>query len=370
MKIIIDAQHLRAALARSITEKSQGMPVLEHVLIRAGDEVEILSTDTQMALTVRVEADIREDGAVCGHAAMLRAALNGLKGAVELVSTIDTSGLAGVSSLVLRAGRRRFRVPSLPADDFPTPEHLAAEPLEADLEGLLAALQAVTYAAAKNDARYYLNGVYIGDGAVVATDGHRLAVFPVCTGLGEGEGLIVPAHAIKPVSNLLAEGARLSLLKRDGAVVGLQATTDGTQLSVHLIEGRYPDWQRVATPIEKATWRAELNPTETKGVLARLMPFAETVAAGGGGSANGLEVLRDDAGLKFIARADDECFDYVACAPEGEPAPLCLDGRYLRDVINIAGSKPVTWHGAGDNHVQAFTIDGRTDTHYIMPMRR
>src|SRR5690606_34970328 len=82
---------------------------------------------------------------------------------------------------VLRAGRSRFTLLTMPVADFPA---LQAPPWEQSLtlkQGDLKVLfEQVHFCMAQQDVRYYLNGMLLelGSGKLraVSTDGHRMAV--------------------------------------------------------------------------------------------------------------------------------------------------------------------------------------------------
>ena len=108
------------------------------------------------------------------------------------------------------------------------------------------AFAAALKCAAKNDVRYYLNGVYLDfpKGRIVATNGHIMFV-------GQIETATLPPVI---VPRELVEGALRSLTKRaretfdiaisiDGDAITL--TTAGNSFSGNRIDGRFPEYERV-----------------------------------------------------------------------------------------------------------------------------
>ena len=99
----------------------------------------------------------------------------------SLPETTKVSLDAQESKRVLRAGKSRFNLQTLPAEDFPKLEEGTGEAttLRVAQKVLKGMLQLVQYAMAQQDIRYYLNGLLIlvdkEKLTLVATDGHRAA---------------------------------------------------------------------------------------------------------------------------------------------------------------------------------------------------
>lgn len=113
-----------------------------------------------------------------------------------------------------------------------------------------AQLRAALIFAAEKDVRYYLNGICLevgecGDARLVATDGHRLAVLAIGDHPDAVPGeYLIPRDVLKPVKRASrATGADVSLQIDGGRVVvasGADIIAGGL-----LIDGKFPDWQRV-----------------------------------------------------------------------------------------------------------------------------
>jgi len=91
--------------------------------------------------------------------------------------TLDISG----DKVVLRSGRGRYSLSTLPAADYPNMEiSVATQQLTIPQYKLKQLLEKTAFAMAQQDVRYYLNGMLFegrpGLLRTVATDGHRLAL--------------------------------------------------------------------------------------------------------------------------------------------------------------------------------------------------
>ena len=111
-------------------------------------------------------------------------------------------------------------------------------------------LKALTLIAAKDDRRYYLNGVCIDvavtgatEAVAVATDGHMLIAVPlqldpdVTAAAGQ---YIIPRELI---DGLKARKGAFATVKLDARSVTINV--GGANITAPLIDGQYPDWRRV-----------------------------------------------------------------------------------------------------------------------------
>ncbi len=164
-----------------VVERRNTIPILSNVLLKASDRSLVLkATDLDLEVTDAVASDVGQGGAndpSCPHAVRHRPQVP--DGAQVSLETTGDSG-----QLLLRSGRSRFNLQSLPESDFPDLNagdlthkfSLAAT----DLKKLIDKTQ---FAISTEETRYYLNGIYVHTLDVaghtmlraVATDGHRLA---------------------------------------------------------------------------------------------------------------------------------------------------------------------------------------------------
>lgn len=112
-----------------------------------------------------------------------------------------------------------------------------------------AMLKAALVCASTEQARYYLNGVYVDPkGFLVSTDGHRLFCGKIdISDAPPFDGWILPRDAIK---RALA-GHKADLIAISPAHVG--------DLACRSVDGSFPDWRRVV-PTELTGETAQFNP--------------------------------------------------------------------------------------------------------------
>lgn len=273
MKFSIDRQSLITPLSTVASIiKGGDKPILSHVLIEIADgkmKVTGANNEMEMTATLDVDASIRTDFTVPAKK-LLDIVRSG--NSEQVTFTLEDNHAK------VQLGRGRFTLPLLPTEHYPT--------LDVDLnntqtvtispEVLSNALKATSFSMAKDDARYFLNGMRVEFEKdlfrTVATDGHRLSFHEYkkvgdedYQGLNGSMAIILPRNFVQKLSTLL-KGEKLSL---DLNISNNSISVDFGSLVVKskLIDGRYPDYNRV---IPKGKLFAfELNTHEMIDVVKR-----------------------------------------------------------------------------------------------------
>jgi DNA polymerase-3 subunit beta len=253
MKLTIERATLLKALAhvQSVVERRNTIPILANVLLDGQDgALTLTATDMDLAITETVPAEIGQSGSTTAPAHTLYDIVRKLPDGAQVEIETDASA----DQLLIRAGRSKFNLATLPVEDFPTMsggDLPNAFSLEA--EDLRTLVDRTRFAVSTEETRYYLNGIYLhaaeDEGAnmlrAVATDGHRLArvQLPMPDG-GDGiPGVIVPRKAIGELRKLIDETAdpiEISL-----SDTRIRMTFDNAILTSKLIDGTFPDYERV-----------------------------------------------------------------------------------------------------------------------------
>jgi len=114
-------------------------------------------------------------------------------------------------------------------------------------------LKAITPFQSKEQAGFYLNGVYFDNGLLVATDGHKLAAIKPFNAEGNITNFILPAETVKRILSVKA-GKRevVKVTFTTGDTWQAKVFTGETILAIfpfQLVDGTFPDWRRVI-PLE------------------------------------------------------------------------------------------------------------------------
>ena len=243
------------AAAVSVVAGSATLPIWETMLIEAGDgHVRLTATDFQRQVVADFPAEVEIEGAICAPGRVLAGLVNRLaKGDVDIqVRTTETDG---GERLEIREGDTRAHLVTLPAEEFPTQDRAmeGATVFEIDGASFQRLLNKTQHAMSSEETRYYLNGVYLcavpdaheaGVLRAVATDGHRLALIDAempadAAGM---PGVIIPRTAVDVLLRLTKGAPNLTLEISDKAV---KVRMPGSEFLCKLIDGTYPDYERV-----------------------------------------------------------------------------------------------------------------------------
>jgi DNA polymerase III subunit beta len=253
MRVTVERAGLLKALGHvhRVVERRNTIPILSNVLLRAEDgTLRLKATDLDIEVTETIAAEIMESGSTTVPAYMIYDIVRKLPDGAQV--SLEMTGETG--QMQIRSGRSRFLLQALPESDFPD---LAAGDLPhrfilpaTDLKRLIEKTQ---FAISTEETRYYLNGIFLHTIDVlgttmlraVATDGHRLArvEMPAPPGSEGMPGVIIPRKAVAEIVKLVEDGSETVTVELSSAKVRL--TFDGVILTSKLIDGTFPDYQRV-----------------------------------------------------------------------------------------------------------------------------
>ncbi|QHG92659.1 DNA polymerase III subunit beta [Coxiella endosymbiont of Amblyomma sculptum] len=230
-----------------IMERKQILPILSNVLLSIeNNQLSITGTDLEIELR-GVEKLNKQDQKSC------RLTLPGKK-LMDICRSLPEKASIELTQdkerIVLRSGQSRFVLSTFPVDTFPTIEkmeyHLQLTMPQCVLYRLL---QKTHFSMAYNDVRYYLNGllleIYTNKLRTVATDGHRLSI-----NTSEIENTVKSKLRIILPRKGITELLRLLTNKEDCIVLTIgnnhvRISTGDFVFTSKLIEGRFPDYERV-----------------------------------------------------------------------------------------------------------------------------
>ncbi|MEG6654067.1 DNA polymerase III subunit beta, partial [Pseudomonas aeruginosa] len=230
-------------LVAGVVERRQTLPVLSNVLLVVeGQQLSLTGTDLEVELVGRVVLeDAAEPGEITVPARKLMDICKSLPNDVLIDIRVEEQ------KLLVKAGRSRFTLSTLPANDFPTveegPGSLNFSIAQSKLRRLI---DRTSFAMAQQDVRYYLNGMLLevngGTLRSVATDGHRLAMCSLDAQIPSQDRhqVIVPRKGILELARLLTEQDG-----EVGIVLGqhhIRATTGEFTFTSKLVDGKFPDY--------------------------------------------------------------------------------------------------------------------------------
>ncbi|AOA70551.1 MAG: polymerase subunit beta [Stenotrophomonas rhizophila] len=229
----------------NVVERRQTLPVLANFLVQVQNgQLSLTGTDLEVEMVSRIAVDDAQDGETTIPARKLFEIIRALPDGSRI--TVSQTG----DKITVQAGRSRFTLATLPANDFPSVDEVEATERVAIGEATLKELiERTAFAMAQQDVRYYLNGLLFdlrGDALrTVATDGHRLALCE--TDLEKASGakrqIIVPRKGVTELQRLLESGDREIELEVGRSHVRVKR--DDVTFTSKLIDGRFPDYEAV-----------------------------------------------------------------------------------------------------------------------------
>ena len=229
----------------NVVERRQTLPVLANFLVQVqGGQLSLTGTDLEVEMISRIAVEDAQDGETTIPARKLFEIVRALPDGSKV--TVSQTG----DKVTVSAGRSRFTLAILPANDFPSVDEVeATERVNVPEAALKELIERTAFAMAQQDVRYYLNGLLfdLGDKLLrcVATDGHRLAL---CETPLEGAAtakrqIIVPRKGVTELQRLLENGERE--LELEIGRNHIRVKRDDVTFTSKLIDGRFPDYAAV-----------------------------------------------------------------------------------------------------------------------------
>jgi DNA polymerase III subunit beta len=347
-----------------IVERRHTLPILSNVLLeKSGSDLTLLATDIEIQVTTtQGNFSAGSDGALTVSAKKLIDILRSLPEGADINLSQDEKRLQ------LKAGKSRFNLQTLPAQDFPLMvlnegETQSIQVTQQQFKQLIAKTQ---YSMAAQDVRYYLNGLLLmvegNELRAVATDGHRLAfASQVLNGEFPRMEMIVPRKTILELNRLLADNDEV--LNIDMTANQLKFKFGHVNLVTKLIDGKFPDYQRVIP----ASLKNQLPVNRTQ-----LMQAMQRVAILTNEKFRGVRLLLADSSLKIVAAnaEQEEAQEEIEVNYSGDTLDVGFNVGYLLDVLNNMGTEEVLWSFNDANSSSLITIPGNEQFKYVvMPMR-
>lgn len=229
----------------NVVERRQTLPVLANLLVQVkGGQLSLTGTDLEVEMVARSAVEDAKDGETTIPARKLFDIVRALPDGSKV--TVSQTG----DKITVQAGRSRFTLASLPANDFPSVDEVeATERVSVSEAALKELIERTAFAMAQQDVRYYLNGLLfdLGDKRLrcVATDGHRLALCeaPLDAAVQAKRQIIVPRKGVQELQRLLEGGDRALELEMGRSHIRVKR--DDVTFTSKLIDGRFPDYEAV-----------------------------------------------------------------------------------------------------------------------------
>lgn len=350
------------------------LPVLANILMEAeGSTLSLTATNLQMSISWQHSAIIDREGAITLPAKTFVDLVNNLSSGSTVNMELDASN----NTVRISSGNTKANIKGIDADEYPPVTHGTQFDLEIDARLLQDMITKTVFAAAKEDNRPILTGVYtlMEDEKVTmaAADGFRLSVRKgqIEPGIGQKVELVIPARALNEVARIIDDKIKVVGItlpsKRDQVTFHL----GDIQVSSQLLEGRFPNFADIiprshttATLLDRAEFlkqckRAEIFSRDNANSSRLYVMPPKAPGQGGTVVIAGKSAERGDTDGALDAHI------------EGEPLDVSFNIRYLIDVLNIIDKPNVIFESNGAEHPGVIRMqDDDNFVHVIMPMSR
>lgn len=347
-----------------VVERRHTLPILSNILLeRKGGKLSLLATDLELQISTQLDsAETGEDFAITIAARKLFDIVRALPESAKV--KLDTKD----SQVVVSAGKSRFTLQTLPAADFPRVETGAGlgEAIRLPQKALKRLLQLVQFAMASQDIRYYLNGMLLVlDGKqlrVVATDGHRLSYAETqLDNEVEAREVIIPRKTVIELSKLLGDVEDLVELRIGSNQVTI--TLPGTELVTKVVDGKFPDYQRVIPANQ---------PRHLKANRQSVMQALQRAAILSNEKFRGVRLVMSDNSLGIVCNNNEqeEAADEIEVSYDGDPLDVGFNVTYLLDGLGAVNTDEITLSLGDANSSMLLTSESEAGFKYVvMPMR-
>ena len=348
-----------------IVERRHTLPVLANVLIRkTGKALQLTTSDLEIQIRTTAEMD--------GDAGDFTTTV-GARKLIDILRTMPSDQTVSLESsqskLILKGGKSKFTLQTLPAEDFPLVQEAASfgPVFSVPQKTLKQLLSQVSFAMAVHDIRYYLNGIlFVAEGkqlSLVSTDGHRLAFASATldTDVPNKQEVILPRKTVLEMQRLLsdAEGAIDMQFANNQA----KFSFGGMEFVTKLVEGKFPDYNRVI-------------PKGHRNNLAlgrqALLSCLQRTAILTSDKFKGVRLNLDPGTLRVASTnaEQEEAVDELDIDYAGDSIEIGFNVTYIIDVLTNMGQDMVRIDLADANSSALITIPENAQFKYVvMPMR-
>jgi DNA polymerase-3 subunit beta len=350
-------------LVSGVVERRQTLPVLSNVLlVLKGEELSLTGTDLEVELVGRVRVNQAQTaGAVTVPARKLLDICKALADDAMLEFALTEN------KFVVKAGRSRFSLTTLPASEFPNVEEEADTfALTLPQTKLAQLLDSTSFAMAQQDVRYYLNGMLFEISPdylrVVSTDGHRLALetHEVSNDITSMQQLILPRKGVMELSRLLSDDGEITLVFGQNHI---RASVADFTFTSKLVDGKFPDYNRVVPKNGNKTVLGDCQALRQGFTRASILSNEKY---------RGVRVVLTAGELKIFANnpEQEEAEEVVAVDYQGEDLEMGFNVSYLIDVLSTLRSDQakITLLDANNSALIESTDDSNA-MYVVMPMK-
>lgn len=350
-------------LTGGVVEKKQTLPILSNVLLEVTQSgLSLTATDLEVEMNIRTPLLQGEAGRITVPARKFSDICRALADNSIIDFSLDND------RAILKSGRSRFVLTTLPAEEYPNVEAIAgAISFTAPQRVLKTLIEQTHFAMAQQDVRFYLNGLLFEATKdtlrTVATDGHRLALCEQAIELpiNESHQIIIPRKGVLELMRLLNDNDESAMIQ-----IGtnhIRVETNDITFTSKLIDGRFPDYQRVVPQGGDKVLlcdRAALHQSVTRASILSNERYRS------------IRVILSSGVLRVLANnpEHEEAEEEVSVDYNGSQLEIGFNANYLLDALNAVKDAEAKITFSDSNSCCLIENGSHNNCKYVvMPMR-
>jgi len=351
------------SIVAGVVERRQTLPILSNIMLRYnGKELALTGTDLEVEISAQISCKGGDSGEMTVPARKL----------LDICRALPNEALIEISlekeKALIKSGKSRFRLLTMPATEFP-----AIETAQWDTKFTLPQsklrwlLEKTMFCMAQQDVRYYLNGLLFEVSGqqlrAVATDGHRLSLAEVdiSDSINGEKHVILPRKGVQEMIRFLDDSdAEVQL--QIGAN-HMRATLKGLTFTSKLIDGRFPDYNRV------------IPATQSKRLKVQRTSFRETLNRAAILSNEKYRGVRFGLGNSLMTITahnpeQEEAQEEVVIDYNGENMEIGFNVNYISEAVGALDNDEIEFCLNDPNSSCLLRVPGNSKHLYVvMPMR-
>lgn len=346
-----------------IVERRHTLPILSNLLLEAKDNnIKLTATDLEMQISLNVASELKEDFSTTISAKKF------LDICRSLPESIDIDMVSKDSRMIVKAGKSRFNLQTLPAADYPIMTKVSGESINIKISQIefKRLLKQVEFAMAQQDIRYYLNGLLLEVDEnklnLVGTDGHRLSfTSATLSQTYEKTDVILPRKTVIELIKLLDDSDEEITIEIATGQVNF--SFGEISLISKVIDGKFPDYHRVIPTGHSNTFTA--NRVEILTAMQRASILSNE-------KYRGIRMVLSENNIKLISTntEQEEAEEELEISYTQDSLDIGFNVTYLIDVLNNTSQENINFSFADASSSCLITVPEDSDYKYVvMPMR-
>ena len=319
-------------VSKAVSSKPQ-MPILSGIYLNAyGNTIELQATDYEIGITCKIDAEIEEPGTIVLSGRYFQEVVRRLPG-----ETIELEFDRNEQTVKITSNSSNFNLLSLPANEFPVIKPLEGNTTFTIRDNIFRELIKKTVFACSNDeARPIFTGcllvIHGSDMIMAATNTHRLAVKrEILDDFTGNMKIIIPSKILNELLRIMVSEIPTNVTV-NCTYNQISFAFDNVYITSRLIEGQFPDYQRVVPP--QFTTKININTHDFQSAVDRV----SLISRAGDYNIIRLSFTGDKVCITSNNPDIGKAEETIPVTIDGPEIDIAFNAKYVTDVLkNIEG---------------------------------